>query len=72
MVWKLMKKLVLDWLFLVKWTMDKPTRADSGIQLFAGGLGVRDLRIFNEALLGKWLCRFMNEKGNMWRKVVTI
>ena len=35
-----------------------------------GGLGVIDLRFFNEALLRKWLCRFMNEKGNLWRKVV--
>ena len=35
-----------------------------------GGLGVRDLRLFNEALHRKWLQRFLNEKDNLWRKVV--
>ena len=35
-------------------------------------LGVRDLRLFNETLLGKSLWRFMNEKGNLRRKVATI
>jgi len=34
------------------------------------GLAVRDLRLFNEAFLDKWLWRFMNEKCNLWRKVV--
>ena len=28
------------------------------------GLGVKDLQLFNEALPGKWLRRFMNEKNN--------
>lgn len=35
-------------------------------------LGFSGLCHFNEALLGKRLWRFMNEKGNLWRKVVTI
>ena len=34
------------------------------------GLGIVDLSIFNEALLGKWLLWFMNEKDKHWRAVV--
>ena len=35
-----------------------------------GGLGIRDLIIFNEALVSKCLWRFMNEKDKLWRTVV--
>jgi len=42
-------------------------------QLVSQGVSiVKDLCLFNEALLGKLSWRFMNEKGNLWRKVVII
>jgi hypothetical protein len=35
-----------------------------------GGLGIRNLRMFNHTLLGKWLWRFGIEKDAWWRTVV--
>nr|CAN71342.1 hypothetical protein VITISV_002439 [Vitis vinifera] len=35
-----------------------------------GGLGLRHLKDFNNALLGKWLWRFPLERGSFWRKVI--
>jgi len=41
--------------------------------MIQGGLGVlKDLQLFSEALLDKWLWRFIDKKENLWRKVVTI
>jgi len=48
---------------LVRWNFVKQ-------HVVQGGLGIRDVGLFSEALLGKWLWRFMNEKCNLWRKVV--
>uniref|UniRef100_A0A2N9EVU3 Reverse transcriptase domain-containing protein n=1 Tax=Fagus sylvatica TaxID=28930 RepID=A0A2N9EVU3_FAGSY len=37
-----------------------------------GGLAIKNLRRFNEALLGKWLWRFGVERDAFWRKVIMV
>ena len=36
----------------------------------SGGLGIRKIKLFNEALLGKWLSRFGIEKDALWKQVI--
>ncbi|XP_022151711.1 uncharacterized protein LOC111019624 [Momordica charantia] len=38
--------------------------------LEAGGLGVGNLRLRNEAFLAKWLWRFFHEPHALWRKII--
>jgi hypothetical protein len=35
-----------------------------------GGLRIRNMRRFNQALLGKWLWRFAHEEGAWWKSVL--
>jgi hypothetical protein len=36
----------------------------------SGGLGIRNPRLFNQALLGKWLWRFGTNQDAFWRKII--
>ncbi|RVW56164.1 hypothetical protein CK203_080777 [Vitis vinifera] len=35
-----------------------------------GSFGIRRLKVFNQALLSKWLSRFANEHDILWRKFI--
>ena len=37
-----------------------------------GGLGVKNLRLFNQSLLGKWLWWYDSEREALWRLVVDV
>ncbi len=37
-----------------------------------GGLGVKNLRLCNQSLLGKWLWRYGKEREAFWRQVVAV
>jgi len=35
-----------------------------------GGLDIKDIRRFNDALLGKWIWRLQSAEGGMWKEII--
>jgi len=35
-----------------------------------GGLGILNLRLFNVALLGKWIWHLCSDKGGLWKEIL--
>ena len=70
-----MEKLQRDFLWSVisgdsKWHLVKWAKVCKPMQV--GGLGIRRLRSFNFALLGKWLWRYVLETNALWRWVIVV
>ena len=37
-----------------------------------GGLGIRDIGLFNKAMLGKWIWRFALGEDKLWCRVIKV
>lgn len=48
---------LVDW-----WSICQPKKNE--------GLGIRPLKIVNQALLGKWLSRIGEENNGLWRQII--
>lgn len=36
-----------------------------------GSLGIKNLKVFNESLLGKWVCKIRNERSSLWYRALS-